>query len=108
MMVNAMRGEISAELDGKPWTLCLTLGALASLETKLEVKNLSELSAKFSSGTLSASQVLMIITAGLIGGGHEVHEDDVSQMRVDGGIGGYVEIAARLLAATFRPVESNN
>ena len=31
-MANAHRGEIEATLGGKPYTLCLTLGALAELE----------------------------------------------------------------------------
>ena len=34
-MANRLRGEIEAELDGKRWTVCLTLGALAELETAL-------------------------------------------------------------------------
>lgn len=102
-MVNHLRGEISAELDGKSWTLCLTLGALAALENDLEVKNLGELSEKFSNGNLSASDILKVIRAGLSGGGYTLTTDEVADMRVEGGISGYVEIAARLLQATFSP-----
>jgi hypothetical protein len=105
-MVNKLRGEISAEMDGKSWTLCLTLGALAHLENDLDVKNLSELSAKFSNGKLSASDILKIIKAGLMGGGYTLSEEDVADMRVEGGLATYVEIAARLLQATFSPVEN--
>jgi len=105
-MVNKLRGEISAELDGKTWTLCLTLGALAHLENDLEVKNLSELSSRFSNGKLSASDILKIIKAGLLGGGYTLSEQEVAEMRVDGGISTYVEIAARLLQATFSPIEN--
>ena len=105
-MVNPVRGEISAELDGKQWTLCLTLGALAHLEHALGAENLGELSQKFASGQLSANDLLKIITAGLAGGGHTLSEDEVAEMRVDGGVAGYVEIAARLLTATFTPVEN--
>ena len=32
MIANRRRGEIAAELDGKPFRLCQTLGALAELE----------------------------------------------------------------------------
>ena len=103
-MVNAHRGEIQAKLDGKTWTLCLTLGALASLENALGVDNLLELSEKFSKGALSASDLLKIITAGLTGGGYTLCEDEVAQMRVDGGVGEYADIVARLLTATFTPV----
>ena len=106
-MVNPIRGEISVLLDGKPWTLCLTLGALASLEESLGAENLFDLSQKFASGNLSSSELLKIIHAGLLGGGHEISQSEVGQMRVEGSISGYVEIAAKLLSATFTPVGSN-
>ena len=102
-MANAARGEIEANLDGKQWILCLTLGSLASLETRLDAKNLSELASRFSSGKLSASDLLKIIHAGLSGGGHTLSHEEVSQMRVEGGVSGYVSIAAKLLEATFSP-----
>lgn len=107
-MINPQRGEISAEIDGKQWTLCLTLGALASLEEAMGAKNLSELSGKFSAGTLSASDLIKIITAGLIGAGHGVCEKEVGAMHVDGGIATYVDIAARLLNATFSPQNTSD
>lgn len=102
-MINQLRGEIAAELDGKTWTLCLTLGALANLENDLDVKNLNELTAKFSTGNLSASDILKIIRAGLAGGGYTLSVEEVADMRVEGGVSGYIEIAARLLEATFSP-----
>jgi len=101
MMANSVRGEIAAKLDGKPWTLCLTLGTLAELESALAVRDLQALSEKFSSGRLKSSELLSIIAAGLKGGGHTLSADEVGEMRVEGGIAGYVDIAARLLAATF-------
>lgn len=104
-MVNTRRGEISAELDGKPWTLCLTLGALASLEDDLDAGNLNELTSKFSSGDLSASDILKTIKAGLLGGGYTLTLEEVSNMRVEGGVSAYVEIAVRLLEATFSPLK---
>ena len=103
-MVNTIRGEVEATLDGKSWTLCLTLGALASLENELGVENLNELTSKFSKGTLSASDILKIIKAGLSGAGYTLTTQEVADMRVDGGVSGYVEIAARLLEATFSPL----
>ncbi len=106
-MINSFRGEIDAELDGKSWTLCLTLGALASLEGELEVSNLGELAARFSDGKLSASDILKIITAGLVGGGHKITLEEVADMRVEGGVSGYVSIAAKLLEATFTPMITN-
>lgn len=102
-MINPLRGEISAEIDGKQWTLCLTLGALASLEAALNAENLADLSKKFSGGTLSADDLIKIITAGMIGAGHEVTEKEVGAMTVTGGVATFVDIAARLLTATFCP-----
>ncbi|MEM7214841.1 MAG: gene transfer agent family protein [Pseudomonadota bacterium] len=104
MMVNSIRGEIAAELDGKLYRLCLTLGALASLEEKLEANSLAALGERFSSGKVRSDDLIKVITAGLFGGGNELSEAEVSQMRVDGGVSGYVEIAARLLEAAFTPV----
>ena len=106
-MVNKLRGEITASLDGKSWTLCLTLGALAELEEQLEADDLSSLAAKFSSGKLSAKHLLAIIGAGLRGGGHVVNDDEVAEMRVEGGITGYAQIAAELLRATFNTGEQS-
>ena len=105
-MVNTIRGEISANLDGKSWVLCLTLGALTELESALEADNLGKLADKFSNGTLRSSDLLKIIAAGLKGGGYELSEQEVAEMRVEGGVSGYVDIAARLLQASFTPHEN--
>jgi len=102
-MVNPLRGEIAATLDGKEWTLCLTLGALACLEESLDVQDLSDLSDKFSKGRLKALDLQKIIWAGLMGGGYVLTRQEVAEMRVEGGIKGYVDIAIRLLEATFSP-----
>jgi hypothetical protein len=39
-MANRHRGEIEAVLDGRPRTLCLTLGALAELEAAFGAQDL--------------------------------------------------------------------
>ena len=100
-MANRRRGEVSAELDGKQWTLCLTLGALAELETSFDVSNLSELADKFSSGTLSASDLIKILGAGLRGAGHILSDEDIRNMQVENGALGYAKVATELLSATF-------
>lgn len=102
-MINPLRGEIEATLDGKPYTLCLTLGALASLEQALDVKNLGALSTKFANGSLSATELIAILEAGLAGGGNDMSALNVEAMKADGSISGYVDIVARLLSATFTP-----
>ncbi len=42
-MANKHRGEISAQFDGKPYTLCLTLGALAQLEDIFQAPDINSL-----------------------------------------------------------------
>ena len=49
-MVNRHRGEVEAVLDGRTWTLCLTLGALAELEAALAAGDLMGLARRFEAG----------------------------------------------------------
>lgn len=98
---NARRGEIVAELDGRRMRLCLTLGALAELESAFAAEDLSALVARFSSGRLSARDIARVIGAGLRGGGAAMADEDVMAMTTEGGAAGFAAIAADLLAATF-------
>ncbi|TKT81231.1 gene transfer agent family protein [Aquamicrobium sp. LC103] len=101
MPANARRGEIEAELDGRPFRLCLTLGALAELEAAFAVGDLGALVERFRSGRLSASDMTRIIGAGLRGAEAVVTDAEVAAMRCAGGAAGFAEIVADLLAATF-------
>lgn len=107
MMVNRHRGEVGAMLDGREWTLCLTLGALAELESSFGVTDLSALLQRFTTGKLSACDMIRIICAGLRGGGHSISEDDVADMRADGGASGFARLVTALLTATFGLSENN-
>lgn len=100
-MANKYRGEISAELGGKTRRLCLTLGALAELESAFEAQDLVALVKRFESGHLSARDLLRILTAGLRGGGNDLSDDEISHLSHPDGVQGYVQIAADLLTATF-------
>ncbi|WP_423068492.1 gene transfer agent family protein [Devosia sp. CN2-171] len=100
-MPNIQRGEISAVFEGEERVLCLTLGALAELEARLQAGDLVGLSERFSSGRVSARDLTAIIGAGLRGGGNAVTDDDLARMSIEGGLRGAAEIAARLLRATF-------
>jgi hypothetical protein len=104
-MANRQRGEIEATLDGRKWTLCLTLGALAELEAALEAGDLVALATRFENGRLTARDAVRIIGAGLRGAGNDIDDDAVAKMRVDGGATGYVAIVAELLTATFGGVD---
>ncbi len=101
MLVNRRRGEILAHLGGKDRCLCLTLGALARLESAFGAEDLNALGARFASGRLSANDLMVIIHAGLEGGGHSLTLEDVAEMQVEGGLAGYAAIVGELLTATF-------
>ncbi|WP_312402605.1 gene transfer agent family protein [Rhizobium sp.] len=98
---NRRRGEVEAVLDGERRILCLTLGALAELETAFAVEDLNRLAARFSSGRLKAADMIRIIGAGLRGGGNLLSDDEVAAMSVEGGIATYAGIVGDLLTATF-------
>jgi len=100
-MPNIHRGEISALIGGEEKTLCLTLGALAELEARLQAGDLVGLAERFAGGRISARDLAAIIGAGLRGGGNAVTDDDLARMSIEGGLKGAAEIAARLLRATF-------
>lgn len=101
MSANRRRGEIEAELDGQPRVLCLTLGALAELETAFAVDDLGALVERFSTGRFSARDLVRIIGAGLRGAGADIRDDQVLAMGVPGGAAGYATIVKALLEATF-------
>jgi hypothetical protein len=100
-MPNAQRGEIAAVIGGEERVLCLTLGALAELEARLGAGDLVGLGERFAGGRVSARDLTAILGAGLRGGGNAVSDAELSAMRIDGGLQGAAEIAARLLRATF-------
>ena len=104
-MANLHRGEIEAELGGKTYTLCLTLGALAEIEHAYGGEDLIAIAERFEKGRIGASDAIRVIGAGLRGAGNAVSNDEVAGLTVTGGAAGYLGIVARLLTATFVPAE---
>ena len=102
---NRRRGEVEAVIGGERRILCLTLGALAELETAFAADNLADLARRFSAGKLSANDLIRIIGAGLRGGGNLVSDDDVAVMTLDEGLAGAARLVTRLLSATFAASE---
>jgi hypothetical protein len=100
-MANRYRGEVRAVLDGRQYTLCLTLGALAELERAFQVDDMTALVERFSAGTLSARDATRILGAGLRGAGNSVDDDQVARMTANGGAAGFAGIVTELLTATF-------
>ena len=102
-MGNRHRGEFDVELGDRRWTLCLTLGALADLESAYGDEDLLSLAERFERGAIGARDAIRIIGAGLRGGGHDVSDGEVAALPVEGGATGYIRIVADLLQATFAP-----
>lgn len=100
-MANSQRGEIDAKINGSSYTLCLTLGALAELESALEVPDIVALAERFSSGRISAGETIAIIGAGLRGGGNVISDAELSAMHIEGGAMGAATLAATLLKTAF-------
>jgi hypothetical protein len=98
---NRRRGEIEAVIDGERRILCLTLAALAELETAFAVDDLTGLAARFAEGRLRALDLARILGAGLRGGGNVLSDEEVAAMSIEGGIYAYARVVADLLAATF-------
>lgn len=101
MSANRRRGEISAELDGRPRRLCLTLGALAELEATYAADDLTALVERFSAGRLSALDMMRVIGAGLRGAGEGIADEEVGAMQCDNGAAGFAAIVSELLMTTF-------
>ena len=101
MSANRRRGEISAELDGRQYRLCLTLGALAELEAAYAAEDLAALVGRFSSGRLAAADMTRIIGAGLRGAGADLADHQVASMQAEGGAAGFAAIVSDLLTLTF-------
>jgi len=100
-MANPQRGEIAAVIGGEEKTLCLTLGALAELEARLQAGDLVGLAERFAGGRISAGDLIAILGAGLRGAGNAISDDDVARLAIEGGLNGAAGIAARLLKVTF-------
>lgn len=81
MSVNGIRGEAAAWLAGAERTLCLTLGALAEIETVLGVKGLGELAERMRS--LSAADLLAVLAALLRGGGETDLAKELARAAID-------------------------
>ncbi len=106
-MANRRRGEVEAVLGGRRFTLCLTLGALAELESAFGVDDLGALGERLAGGRLSARDVMRLIGAGLRGGGTPIGDAEIAAFPIAGGLEPYAEAVAALLAATFGEAPAN-
>ena len=104
-MANPWAGEVELTLDGVRHVAKLTLGALAELEAGLGTGTLVELVERFEAGRFSTRDVLMLIVAGLRGGGWQGTAADLLRVEIGGGPVGAARAAAELLARAFHVPE---
>lgn len=92
-LCNRARGEVLVEIDGAPRRLCLTLGALAELESAFEVRSLKNLAERL--GRLTAADLMIVLAALLRGGGEPLTPAALADARID------VRAAARAVSDAF-------
>jgi hypothetical protein len=79
--MNSLRGEVAFEIEGEPHTLCLTLGALAEIESGLALTSLLELEARLKAPRVK--DLAIVLSALLRGGGHDLQSDALLSRSVD-------------------------
>ncbi|MGE6698874.1 GTA-gp10 family protein [Hyphomonas sp. NPDC076900] len=92
--MNVARGETKLTVDGRTRRVCLTLGALAEIESALGCRTMAELELRMRA--LSAADLIIVIAALLRGGGEAETAEQISEADVAPGE------AARAVAETFR------
>lgn len=93
MIANGARGEATAVLAGAERRLCLTLGALAEIETALGTTGFAALAERMR--TLSAGDLIAVLAALLRGGGETALATDLARAAID------PREAAEAVAAAF-------
>lgn len=101
MSCNPWAGEVCLTIDGAPRRMKLTLGALAELEANLATGSLIGLVERFEEGGFSARDLLLLLSAGLRGGGTDLSYDALAQAQIDGGPMEAARAAGRLLVLAF-------
>lgn len=99
--MNPFAGEVAVWLDGRRHVARLTLGALAELESALAEGSLVDLVRRFEGGGFSSRDVLMLLVAGLRGGGWQGRAEDLMTVEIGGGPVEAARVAAQLLARAF-------
>ena len=72
MSINPARGEVALTIGGRAHSLCLTLGALAEIEAIEADTSLTR-----------GGRLVAILRALLRGGGHELTNDELSELDPD-------------------------
>jgi len=94
-MTNIVRGEYTANIHGREYTFCVTLGAMAEIEAGLgaDLSSLGEVLAR-----PSMSQITTILMALLRGGGEDITHEDLLKWPMSAS--GLTEIITKTFAAS--------
>lgn len=106
-MANRRRGDTEFVIDGKRYTLRLTLGALAELEDAFAVADLAALGERFNTGRLGARDIITILACALRGGGHSLCDEEVAGLSSEAGVAPLAEAAIRALEVAFGVAREN-
>jgi hypothetical protein len=79
--VNGARGESVLHVDGRPLILCLTLGALARLETAFDVRTMAQLESRLRD--LSGGDLLVVVSALLSPDGESLTPEQLAKCHID-------------------------
>lgn len=105
--MNPWAGEVTIVVDGERRIAKLTLGALAELEAALGAGSLLEIAERFEAGRFTSRDVLMLVVAGLRGGGWGGTAETLMTVEIAGGPVGAARAAAELLARAFAVPEAS-
>jgi hypothetical protein len=106
-MANPWAGEVDIVVNGERRIARLTLGALAELEAAMGADTLVALVERFEGSRFSTRDVLLLIVAGLRGGGWTGTAEDLRTATIKGGPVGAARAAAELLARAFTVPEES-
>lgn len=98
---NPWAGEVTLTVEGVPHVAKLTLGALAELEAAMGADTLIGLVERFEARAFSVRDVVLVLVAGLRGGGWTGTAEDLRRVEVAGGAIEAARVAAHLLARAF-------
>lgn len=99
--MNRHRGEVELTVNGQARVMRLTLGALAALEDSLGARSMVEMVEAYEIGQFKARDLLLLLWAGLNGGGWEVSFEEVGEAEIEGGPLIAAKAGGKLLARTF-------
>lgn len=95
-MINPHRGDVEIVIDGVSHVGRLTLGAIAVLETRLQVGSLQELAQRFETGKMSMQDAVEVLSVAL-----NIPVAELGRAEIGGGAMGAMQAAVLLLARGF-------